>query len=200
MKPHALREPRVLVARPRRGAAGLFVLASLWNALGAVWSSAVGPLFVVVAASASVAFAFLAWRATADVEVRLDDGRLVVRVRGLRPGSWKTPEVELPLASIEAFVVGADDQYEGEGHAVFALLRGSTARTRLPLPLAGVVLRSRGAKRPFAGGVTHAEAARVADTLERMLDDALRDAPTYRAMGSIIRAALPASREERAAR
>lgn len=186
----AIDEGRTIVVHPRRWSSLFFALAAIWNGLGAWWSRGADLTFTLIASLGVLLFAYFAARSLADVFVRFDDGKMVVRAKPFY--AIARPDFELSIADIEALVAGEDDPYEAEGHAVFVVLKGSGAKKRVPLPLAGFLLRSRGARRPFAGGVSFDEARVVAEALNESLDIARRSATHYRVMA----AAVPAPREE----
>lgn len=179
-------EGRAVVVHPRRWNALFFVLAAIWNGFGLWWSRSADFPFSLMAGIGVLLFAYLAARSFADVFVRFEDGTMTVRAKPLV--SIARPDFELPMVDIEAFVADQDDDHECEGHAVFVFLKGQglrdlRAKKRVPLPLAGFVLRSRGARTPFAGGVSYEEAHQVAEALNESLDAARRTTTGYRVMG-----------------
>ena len=179
-------EGRGVVIHPRRWNAVFFVLAAIWNGFGLWWSRSADFPFSLMAGLGVLLFAYLAVRSFADVFVRFENGTMTVRAKPLV--SIARPDFELPMVDIEAFVADHDDDHECEGHAVFVFLKGTglrdlRAKKRVPLPLAGFVLRSRGARTPFAGGVSYEEANQVAEALNESLDAARRTTTGYRVMG-----------------
>jgi len=177
---------RAVVVHPRRWNAFFFALASIWNAAGMFWSRHSSPPFIVVAGLGALFFAYLAVRSIAAVFVRFENGTMSVRAKPLL--SIARADFEQPMIDIEAFVADRDDDHDCEGHAVFVFLKGEGLRPkkRVPLPLAGIVLRSRGARTPFAGGVSYEEANQVAEALNESLDAARRTTTSYRVMGGTL--------------
>ena len=179
-------EGRAVVIHPRRWNAVFFVLAAIWNGFGLWWSRSADFPFSLMAGLGVLLFAYLAVRSFADVFVRFENGTMTVRAKPLV--SIARPDFELPMVDIEAFVADHDDDHECEGHAVFVFLKGEGLRPkkRVPLPLAGIVLRSRGARTPFAGGVSYEAAAEVAEALNESLAAARRTTTGYRVMGGTL--------------
>lgn len=173
-------EGRGIVIHPRRWSAIFFALAAAWNGFGAWFSRGEDLTFTLIASVGLVLFVYLAARSLADVFVRFDAGKMVVRAKPFF--AIARPDFELPIADIEAFVAGDDEAHEAEGHAVFVVLKGSGVKKRVPLPLAGFLLRSRGARRPFAGGVSFEDARLVAEAMNESLDVARRSGTHYRVM------------------
>ncbi|MBS2011526.1 MAG: hypothetical protein JST00_01330 [Deltaproteobacteria bacterium] len=189
-----IEEGRAVVIHPKRYTGALLAVAAVWNAAGVWWSRAADVAFTLTAAAAALVFAYLAARAFADVLVRFDDGKVIVRAKPLF--ALGRPDFELSMAHVEAFVAGTDDDDESEGHAVFVLLRGSGVKKRLPLPLAGLVLRSQGSRKPLTGSVSFEEASAVAEALNDALDLSRRSSTHYRVMaGAVPPSATPQERE-----
>jgi hypothetical protein len=135
---------------------------------------------VLIATLAALCFGYYAARDLFGATTAAFEGA------GFRVSNGQLPpyrRLHHPIADIHAFV--ADLDYEREGHAVFLVTRGSPKRLRLPLPLAGAQLHSRGAKTPMFSAVTRERATAAADELNALLDDARHATSGYREVEAV---------------
>lgn len=169
------------IVRAPRSRAVLWTFAMLWNAAGTMLGRQ-EPLFVLVGVLAALFFGYFAARVLFGATTAVFDGADFRVSTGPLPPFHRFHH---PIADIHAFVADIDDEHEREGHAVFLVTRGSPKRLRLPLPLAGAQLHSRGAKTPMFSPVTRERATAVADELNELLDDARHATSGYREVETV---------------
>lgn len=172
---------RTSIIRAPRSRAVLWTGAMLWNAAGTLLAPP-NSLVALIGTLAALFFGYFAAHVLFGATTATFDGADFRVSTGPLPPFHR---FQHPIADIHAFVADIDDDHEREGHAVFLVTRGSPKRFRLPLPLAGAQLHSRGAKTPMFSAVTRERANEVADELNALLDDARHATSGYRELETV---------------
>ena len=170
-----------LSIRAPRSRAVLWTVAMLWNVAGTLLGRQ-DALFMTIGTLAGAFFGYFAARVLFGATTATFSGADFHVSTGPLPPFHRFHH---PIADIHAFVADIDDDHEREGHAVFLVTRGSPKRFRLPLPLAGAQVHSRGAKKPLFVPVSRQRANAVADELNALLDDARHATSGYRAVETV---------------